>query len=59
MTDRNSLGDDLSLTLVTGISLCWTLFLDLATAALGQAAAAAANNAAVVKTIDLRMELLR
>lgn len=59
VTDRNSLGDDLSVTLVTEISLCWTLLLDLATAALGHAAAAAANNAAVVKTIDLRMELRR
>ncbi len=53
-------GDALSVVLVTEISLTvgW-FFLDFATAGLGHAAAAATNNAAVVKTIDLRMDLLR
>jgi hypothetical protein len=49
-------GDDLSVVLVTEISL--TLGLSFDSAGLGHAAAAA-NNAATVKTIDLRMGLLR
>jgi hypothetical protein len=53
-------GDALSFILVTEISLTvGVLFLDFATAELGHAAAAATNNAAVVKTIDLCMGLLR
>jgi len=50
-------GDDLSVVLVTEISL--TLGLSFALAELGHKAAAATNNAATVKTIDLRMGLLR
>jgi len=51
---RKSFGDALSVVLVTGISLT----LGLATAGIGYAAAAA-NSAAAVKTIDLRIALLR
>jgi hypothetical protein len=50
-------GDALSVVLVTVISL--TLGLSLELAGLGHEAAAATNNAAAVKTIDLRMGLLR
>jgi hypothetical protein len=57
---RIRLGDALSFVLVTVISLAVSvLFLDFATAALGHAAAAATNIAAVVRTSDLRMGLLR
>jgi hypothetical protein len=53
-------GDALSVVLVTKISLIVdVLFLDFATAELGHAAAAATNIAAVVRTSDLRMGLLR
>jgi hypothetical protein len=52
-----SVGDALSVVLVTEISL--TLGLSFALAGLGHAAAATTNNAAAVKTIDLRMGLLR
>ena len=51
---RKSFGDALSAVLVTEMSLT----LGLATARLGDTAAAA-NSAAAVKTIDLRMGLLR
>jgi hypothetical protein len=50
-------GDALSVVLVTEISL--TLGLSFALAGLGHKAAATTNNAATVKTIDLRMGLLR
>jgi hypothetical protein len=50
-------GDALSVVLVTVISL--TLGLSLELAGLGHAATATTNNAAAVKTIDLRMGLLR
>jgi len=54
------LGVALSVVLVTEISLTvGVLFFDFATAVLGHAAAAATNNAAMVKTSDLRMGLLR
>jgi hypothetical protein len=54
--ERIRIGDALSAFLVTEISLTvGVLFLDFATAGLGHAAAAATNNAAVVRTIDLRM----
>jgi hypothetical protein len=60
VVERIRLGDALSPFLVTEISLTvGVLFLDFATAELGQAAAAATNNAAVVRTIDLRMGFLR
>jgi hypothetical protein len=52
--ERKSFGDALSVVLVTGISLTF----GLATAGIVHAAAAA-NSAAAVKTIDLRMALLR
>src|SRR2546421_3225810 len=56
---RIRLGDALSVVLVTVTSLAVVvLFLDFATAALGHAAAAATNNAAVVRTSDLRLDLL-
>jgi hypothetical protein len=56
VVERIRLGDALSAFLVTEISLTvGVLFLDFATAGLGHAAAAATNNAAVVRTIDLRM----
>jgi hypothetical protein len=59
VVERIRVGDALSVVLVTEISLTvgW-FFLDFATAGLGHAAAAATNNAAVVKTIDSRMGLL-
>jgi hypothetical protein len=59
VVERIRLGDALSVVLVTEISLTFGLFLDFATAGLGHAAAATTNTAAVVKTMDLRMGLLR
>jgi hypothetical protein len=52
-----SVGDALSVVLVTEISL--TLGLSFALAGLGHATVATTNKAAAVKTIDLRMGLLR
>jgi hypothetical protein len=58
--ERIRIGDALSVFLVTEISLTvGVLFLDFATAGLGNATAATTNPVAVVRTTGLRMGLLR